>query len=148
MTDVRANYAIFQAHLFHENDNLNQRLFWYLFSQSLLFAAYSGTLNLPEKARSTIIAGQQEALIWVVPIMALLISCALYPMIIISVRHMHGLRRQFTAQAGSKIDDLPPIHGDPMLRNIGDVSYLTIPVVLTGAWLFLLIRFSSRATGA
>ena len=37
MSDPRANYSTFQAHLFHENDNLNQRLFWYLFSQSLLF---------------------------------------------------------------------------------------------------------------
>lgn len=111
MPDVRANYAIFQAHLFHENDNLNQRLFWYLFSQSLLFGGYSASLNGPEKPRSAVVADQQSLLLWLLPVTALLVSAFLYPMIVSSVRHMTGLRRQFEAQAGNAVSDLPPIHG-------------------------------------
>lgn len=146
MTDARANYAVFQAHLAHENDNLNQRLFWYLFSQSLLFGAYTATLNVAEKPRSPLLAEQQQFLVWVVPIVSLLISALLYPMIIISVRHMGGLRRQFETQsAGQDLSDLPPIHGAPTLRRVGDFGYLSIPLVLTGAWLVLLVRLILRS---
>lgn len=141
MPDARANYAVFQAHLFHENDNLNQRLFWYLFSQSLMFGAYSSTLNHPDSSSRAIVAGQQESLMWIIPITALLVSCALYPMIVSSVLHMSGLRRKFVAQAGQEIDDLPPIHGNPKLRKIADTGYLAIPLILTGAWLLLIVRF-------
>lgn len=141
MADARANYTVFQAHLSHENDNLNQRLFWYLFSQSLLFGAYTATLNVPEKPRNPLLGDQQALLVWVVPGVALLISALLYPMIVISVRHMSGLRRQFEAQAaGQDISDLPPIHGATALRRIGDFGYLTIPLVLVSAWIVLVMR--------
>lgn len=140
MPDARANYPIFQAHLSHENDNLNQRLFWYLFSQSLLFGAYSSALNMPEKARVEIFARLQETLVSVIPIMALAISAVIYPLIVISVRHMGGLRKQFEAQAGNDLADLPPLHGDPTLRRIGDVAYLAIPLVQALAWAFLIGR--------
>lgn len=143
IADARSNYAVFQAHLSHENDNLNQRLFWYLFSQSLLFGAYAATLNATEKPRSALLAGQQDFLVWVVPVVALLISALLYPMIIISIRHMSGMRRQFERQATDQdISDLPPIHGTTVLRRIGDFGYLTIPIVLAGAWLVLLARLA------
>lgn len=145
MPDPRANFAVFQAHLFHENDNLSQRLFWYLFSQSLLFGAYSGVLNAPEKAKSPLFASQQELIVLVLPVTALLISALLYPMIIVSVRHMSGLRKQFEAQIGpDRLADLPPIHGNPTLRRVGDFGYLGMPVILTGAWIVLLIGIISR----
>ncbi len=140
MTDARANYAVFQAHLSHENDNLNQRLFWYLFSQSLLFGAYAASLNGSSTPRSALVGQQQELLVWLLPVTSLLLSCLLYPMIVISVCHMSGLRKQFEAQAGHEIADLPPIHGQPALRRIGEFAYLTIPLVLTAAWLVMLGR--------
>lgn len=63
MPDCRASYPLFQAHLSHENDNLNQHLFWYVFSQSLLLGAYSSSLNAGDKARSFAIAQQQERIV-------------------------------------------------------------------------------------
>lgn len=140
MSDSRANYAIFQAHLSHENDNLNQRLFWYVFSQSLLLGAYGAALNVPEKPRNADFAEQQELLVWLIPSTALVLSGLLYLMIIVSIRHMSGLRKQFEAQANDTVADLPPLHGDPTLRRIGDLAYLTIPLVLTALWLGLLSR--------
>ena len=140
MPDRRANYPIFQASLSHENDNLNQRLFWYLFSQSLLLGAYCSIVNAPEKARDALFGHQQDLLVYLIPVSSLLTSLILYPMIVISVRHMSSLRCQFEAQPGDKLADLPPIHGDPLLRRIGDGAYLTIPLVMTGTWLVLLGR--------
>ena len=145
MADARANYPAFQAHLSHENDNLNQRLFWYLFSQSLLFGAYTAALNVPEKPRSPVLGDQLATVTWIIPTVALLISTLLYPMIIISIRHMGVLRRQFEAQAeGQDVSDLPPIQGGTSLRQIGDFGYLSIPLVLAGAWLVLLVRLVVR----
>lgn len=140
MPDARANYAVFQAHLSHENDNLNQRLFWFLFSQSLLFSAFSASLNGPGTARNPAVAEVQDLLVWVIPITAVLLACALYPMIIISLRHMTGLRRQFEPQLDEDCLGLPPIHGEPSLRRIGDWSYAAMPLILIGAWLVLLAR--------
>ena len=140
MSDSRTNYPLFQAHLFHENDNLNQRLFWYLFSQSLLLGAYSGLLNASEKPRSLLFAAQQETLAWIVPITALAISCTIYPMIVISVCHMKNLRKQFEAQLSEDLSDLPPIHGTPRLRQLGDAAYLTLPIIITFAWIVLIGR--------
>lgn len=143
MADARANYDSFHAHLSHENDNLNQRLFWYLFSQSLLFGAYSATLNATEKPRNAFLADQQAFLVWVVPIVAILVSSLLYPLIVISIQHMNGLRRQYEGQVvGDEVADLPPIHGEPRLRSIGNFAYLTIPLVLGGAWIVILIRLA------
>jgi hypothetical protein len=141
MSDCRANYPIFQAHLFHENDNLNQRLFWYVFSQSLLFGAYGAALNVAGKPLPAQYAELQETLVWLLPATSLLMALALYPMILISVNHMSGLRKQFEAQiVGAELADLPPIHGNPTLRKIADLAYLTIPLILTGAWLVLISR--------
>lgn len=144
MPDRRTNYPVFQAHLSHENDNLNQRLFWYLFSQSLLFGAYAAALNSPEKARSPIVAELQHVIVPLVPATALLVSLLLYPMIVISVLHMSALRRQFEALPGD-VSDLPPIHGHATLRRIGDFGYLSIPLVLTGAWVLLLATLVLRS---
>ena len=91
------------------------------------------------------VADQQTLLLWLLPVTALLVSAFLYPMIISSVRHMSGLRKQFEAQAGSAVPDLPPIHGQPALRRIADLGYLTIPLVLSGAWLVLLLRLVFRS---
>lgn len=140
MYDKRANYPVFQAYLSHENDNLNQRLFWYLFSQSLLLGAYSGVLNAPEKAHNALFGRQQDLLFWIIPVTSLLISLVLYPMILISLRQMSGLRKQFEAQPGEDLSDLPSIHGDPTLRRIGDLAYQTMPLIMTAAWLVLLAR--------
>lgn len=140
MTDLRALYPVFQAHLSHENDNLNQRLFWFLFSQSLLFGAYSSALNMPEKARSDLVAHLQDALVWLIPTVALALSAIIYPLIVISVRHMTGLRKQFEDQGGASLDDLPPLHGDATLRKLGDAAYLTLPLAQAAAWLYLLGR--------
>lgn len=146
MPDCRANYPLFQAHLSHENDNLNQRLFWYVFSQSLLLGAYSSALNAGEKLRSVVVGQQQDLLVWLMPGTALLLSLVLYPMIIISVAHMAGLRKQFESQAvGCDISDLPPIHGNALLRRIGDAAYLTIPLVLIATWLILVVARARSA---
>lgn len=146
MPDCRVSYPLFQAHLSHENDNLNQRLFWYVFSQSLLLGAYSSSLNAGEKARSVAIAQQQDLLVWLLPTTALLLSLVLYPMIVVSVCHMAGLRKHFEQlAAGCDISDLPPIHGHATLRRIGDVAYLTVPLVLTGTWLFLVVQYARAA---
>ena len=142
MSDSRTNYPIFQAQLSHENDNLNQRLFWYLFSQSLLLGAYAGILNAPEKPHNPSFAAQQDLLVWVVPITALTISFALYPMIVISVQHMGNLRRQFEAQMSDDLSDLPPIHGSRTLRRVGDAAYLVMPVIITLAWVVLVGRLA------
>ena len=142
MPDARENYPIFQSQLSHENDNLNQRLFWFLFSQSLLLGAYSGVLNAPETPRNPAFGAQVDVLVWLLPSVALALSAALYPMIVISLLHMRNLRRQFERQIDGDLDDMPPIHGTSALRNLGDVAYLAMPVILGAGWAVLLGRMA------
>lgn len=130
MPDIPPHYPVFQGQLSHENDNLNQRLFWYVFAQSFLFGAYAAIVNAPQAAKSPLFARQQDLLLWLLPVTALVISVLIYPSILISLRYMSELRRKFETLIGPEADDLPPIHGNPALRWMADSVYRLLPPAL------------------
>ncbi len=138
MADARESYPIYQGQLSHEHDNLNQRTFWYVFSQAFLFGAYASVVNAPQVAKSAMFARQQDLLVWVMPITAILISGLIYPLILISVRYMRELSLKFERIAGGDLDDLPPIHGNPTLRHVGDLVHQSLPAILIAIWVLIL----------
>ena len=145
MASGRECYPIYQGQLSHENDNLNQRTFWYVFSQSFLFGAYASVVNAPQAAKNPLFGKQQDVLLWVIPITAILLSGLIYPLILISVRYMRELSRKFEAIAGPDIDELPPIHGNPSLRRAGDLVHQALPAVLILIWVGII---ASQIRGA
>ena len=138
--DEEKFYNMYKTELQNENNTLNQRVIWNIFAQAGLFGAYASILNAPKDGKNMFFTGQQDALVWILPIMAFLIALFTLPVIGASMLYMQRLRKTFTEKMGDSPIGLPPIMGQPKshaLTTLADFSPLIIPVVIVLAWAVL-----------
>jgi hypothetical protein len=137
-------YRIVRSQLEHEIQMLNQRVLWFVFSQSFLFTAYATVLNAPEKPGLAVAARLQALLIWVFPVSALIVGFITYLGVMTSLLTMKDLRRSYESFQGAESRNrehfFPPIQGREGVRRLTTLSAVGMPLVFILTWGVVLLR--------
>lgn len=135
------HYKIIRAQIEHEDNLINQRLSWFVTSQSFLFTAYALLLNAPVQVRLPEISRQQNLLFLIIPLVAICTGLLIYTTIAAAMLAMHHLRvpvREHASRVGSH--DLPPVEGYRQTHALGHAAPLLMPLVFIVVWCILLAR--------
>lgn len=137
-------YRMVRSQFEHEEQILNQRVIWFVFTQSFLYTGYAIALNAPEKSGIRFGIEMQQALVWVLPIVAFASGIAAFLAVIGSLMTRRDLRRYFDTFQGRPSDGrethYPPLQGSMLTHRLGVASAMCLPLVFIFTWLVLLIR--------
>ncbi|HEY9667321.1 MAG TPA: hypothetical protein V6C91_10985 [Coleofasciculaceae cyanobacterium] len=134
-------YRIIRERIDYEENLLNQRVIWLIFSQSFLVSAYAIMLNSPPEPKSPMYGELQSSLIWLLPILSLILSIIVYLSVISALYHITQLRKSFeTYPKDETIDHFPAMNDTSFIRWLGALPPILVPLLFIGAWAFLLIK--------
>jgi hypothetical protein len=134
-------YRLIRERLDYQENLMNQRVNWLVFSQSFLFIAYTTLLNSPPEPKSPIYGELQSFLVLLIPALSLISSILIYMSVFGSLFYMSNLRRTFESYPEDEtIKYFPPIQSTTLIRRIGELPPLLLPLLLIGTWVFLLIK--------
>ncbi len=137
-------YALMRGHITQTHDLINQRTIWLSISQSFFYGGYGGIANAPKEAKNAVFSGQQDLLLWLLPLAAIVACAAVYTGLIGRVIHLLGLRKQFELYVGDTdaLADYPSIDAPPLVRTMEKIAYLMLPAVFMAGWIFILAKQS------
>lgn len=134
-------YRIIRERIDYEENLLNQRVIWLIFSQSFLVSAYAIMLNSPPEPKSPMYGELQSSLIWLLPILSLILSIIVYMSVISALYHIAELRKSFESYPKDEtIDRFPAMEETSFIRRLGALPPIVVPLLFIGAWAFLLIK--------
>ncbi len=135
-------YHLLRDHITKNHDLINQRTIWLSISQSFFFGGYGTITNAPKDAKGPVFALQQDVLLWLLPVAALIACMAVYVGLIARVVHLSALRRQFEDYVGDNPDvaDYPTIDAPKFVRIMEKAAYLALPAIFMMAWIWILVR--------
>jgi hypothetical protein len=134
-------YAIIRGQIEHEDDLMNTRLNWFITSQAFLFTAYAITAGNIQQAGTTTSHERLDALLYLIPLMAVAISAVICFGIVAGVLAMRTLRQQYHKYFDeSAAGDLPPVQGYRTTQVLGISVPLVLPVLFLLVWAFLLLK--------
>lgn len=137
-------YGIVRRQFEHEDQILNQRVIWFVFSQSFLFTGYAIGINAPDRIGIPWAFVMQASLCWILPIAAFVSGLVAYVAVVASLLAMRDLRRLYDAFKGRPSSGrelhYPPIEGAPLTRRLTSASALGLPLVFILTWAVLLLR--------
>ncbi len=135
------HYRIVRSQIEHEDNVINQRLNWFLASQSFLFTANAMVLNAPATPLFPQFSDTVRLLTLLVPIVAFC-SCLMIHITMIAgvlaLRNLHEVVGQ--PPDVQEIGPLPPIHGSAVTRTLGLVGPLLLPFLFLIVWMLLFVR--------
>jgi hypothetical protein len=135
------HYKIIRSQIEHEDNLINQRLSWFVASQSFFFSAYAILLNAPVEARQPEFAEQQSILFLMIPIVAICTSVLIYTTITAAMIAMYNLRKNLDKHAITQLrGDLPPVEGYRQTLILGQAAPVLMPLVFLIVWAYLLAR--------
>jgi hypothetical protein len=132
-------YQIVRSQIEHEDNLINQRLSWFVASQSFLFSAYAILLSAASQGRLQRFVTQQEILFFLIPLVAIGVSILIYITVIAAMLAMANLRRLLK----NHLDDtalLPPVQGHRQTFLLGQATPILIPFLFMISWIVLLIK--------
>src|ERR671932_1705181 len=88
-------YHIIRERIDYEENLLNQRVIWLIFSQSFLVSAYAIMLNSPPEPKTPMYGELQSCLIWLLPSLSLILSIIVYLRVISTLYQIAQLRESF-----------------------------------------------------
>jgi len=122
-----------------QEDNLIvNRLSWLVASQSFLFTGYAIVLNGPVLTRNEVFTARQDALLRIIPIMALACCVLIYLGVIAGIHVMAVLHRDMKEKHYTPSGLMPPIQGTPLTLALGRAAPLGLPPIFAIAWIALL----------
>jgi hypothetical protein len=134
-------YRIIRERIDYEENLLNQRVIWLIFSQSFLVSAYAIMLNSPPEPKSPLYGELQSSLMWLLPILSLILSIIVYMSVISALYHISELRKSFeTYPKDDTIEHFPAMNDTSFIRRLGALPPIVVPLLFIGAWVFLLIK--------
>jgi hypothetical protein len=130
----------------HEDQQVNLRVIWQLIAQAFFFSAYTALLAITGQPKNHMFDGQQSLLLWLIPVIGLL--AGLFTSIGIfsslgNIEHLRGLYEGYSHDGKPEDESarlFPPIQGPERFRKLGKISPIGLPVLLTVAWIIILIR--------
>jgi len=134
-------YRIIRERIDYEENLLNQRVIWLIFSQSFLVSAYAIMLNSPPEPKSPMYGDLQSCLVWLLPSLALILSIIIYISVISALYHIAELRESFeTYPKDDTIEHFPAMNDTSFIRRLGGLPPILVPLLFIAAWAFLLIK--------
>lgn len=134
-------YSIIRERIDYEENLLNQRVIWLIFSQSFLVSAYAIMLNSPPEPKTPMYGDLQSSLIWLLPSLALLVSIIVYMSVISALYHIAELGKSFeTYPKDDTIERFPAMNDTSFIRRLGGLPPILVPLLFIGTWVFLLIK--------
>lgn len=134
-------YRIIRERIDYEENLLNQRVIWLIFSQSFLVSAYAIMLNSPPEPKSPMYGDLQSSLIWLLPSLALLVSIIVYMSVISALYHIAELGKSFESYPkDDTIERFPAMNDTSFIRRLGGLPPILVPLLFIGTWIFLLIK--------
>jgi hypothetical protein len=113
-------YRIIRERIDYEENLLNQRVIWLIFSQSFLVSAYVIMLNSPPEPKSPMYGDLQSCLIWLLPSLSLILSIIVYLSVISALYHIAELRESFeTYPKDDTIERFPAMNDTSFIRRLG-----------------------------
>jgi hypothetical protein len=139
-------YDRLRAQIQHEDELINIRVVWQLLAQSFFFSTYAALLNAPKEAKSAVFAQQQELLLWVVPIVALLAGIIASVSIFTSIYTIEYLGQSYQSYSllpgredrSAKL--FPNIQGPKAVRAWARIAPVGLPLLFILTWLLILTR--------
>ena len=134
-------YRIIRERIDYEENLLNQRVIWLIFSQSFLVSAYAIMLNSPPEPTTPMYGELQSCLIWLLPSLSLILSIIVYLSVISALYQIAQLRESFeTYPKDDTIERFPAMNDTSFIRRLGGLPPILVPLLFIGAWAFLLIK--------
>ena len=133
-------YRIVRGQIEHEDNLVNQRLSWFIASQSFLFTAFAILLNSPGILGSA--AMDIRALVLrMIPLLAVCVALIIYLTIFAAMYATARLRRLMESYCGKEtIDLLPQVQGYRQSIVLGQGGQLLLPLAFLIAWVILALR--------
>jgi hypothetical protein len=137
----KADYFHLMWQQIQNEDNLvNQRLIWMVFSQSFLFSAFATIMNAPEKPKNIIFSHLQDGLVWLLPCIAIIAGGLVYLSILTSLANIKHLRQAYEAYPEDQsIQAFPPIQSTPIVRWFAAFPPTLLPLVFILTWLLIFV---------
>jgi hypothetical protein len=125
-------YRLIRERIDYEENLLNQRVIWLIFSQSFLVSAYAIMLNSPPEPKSPMYGDLQSCLVWLLPSLALILSIIIYISVISALYHIAELRESFdTYPKDDTIEHFPAMNDTSFIRPLGGCLLLGCPYSLS-----------------
>jgi hypothetical protein len=138
-------YRLIRSQIEHEDNLVNQRVIWQIISQAFIFGAYATVLGVPKEPKNPFFEGQQQLLVWLLPVIGLSASLLTSAGIRSSVKTISHLAKLYAQYSESKVRDVstklyPDIEGPQHVRKLAQLAPTWIPVVFSFAWCVILLR--------
>jgi hypothetical protein len=134
-------YQLIRGRIENENELINQRLIWMVFSQSFMFSAFVMLANAPEKAKNPVMSSQQDLLMWIIPGIALFSSGLIYVGLIASMVSAKGFRHLYDEYpTDDTVSFHPPLQNVHWIRWFSVLPPIILPVLFMGTWLFIMLN--------
>jgi hypothetical protein len=138
-------YDRIRSQIEHEDELINLRVVWQLLAQSFFFSTYAALLNAQKEAKNVLFSEEQQVLLWLMPIAALLAGVLTSASIFTSLANIVSLRHRYESYAKDQPEDqssklFPPIQGEERLRKLANIAPIGLPLLFIVAWFIILIR--------
>jgi hypothetical protein len=138
-------YAIIRHQIEHEDNLMGQRITWFVTSQSFLLSAYAILLNGIQLSSKINMKDPREALLVILPIIAIITSLIILPAIYGAMLAMRRLRDIFHKSHGDASQyGLPPLHGARLTQILGHLAPAMLPLLFFCVWLFVILGLTHR----
>jgi hypothetical protein len=131
-------YKVVRAQIEHLDNTLSQRIVWLILSQSFFVSGYSAAvMGNPTNPAYIHIQGILLVLFPVVSLVLILFSS--FDMIC-GLVYMRKLENYFTKEKAARQFEIgyPPVNGFKMLNGLKNLSTITVPLMLTAFWIYIL----------
>jgi hypothetical protein len=138
-------YDRIRAQIEHEDELVNLRVVWQLLAQSFFFSTYASLLTVKAEAKNLLYAHEQDVLLWLVPIAALLAGVLTSLSVFTSLANVNHLRHLYESYAASRNEDqtaklFPPIQAREPVRKLAQLTPIGLPLLFIAAWAIVFIR--------
>ena len=140
---IRADYyKLVRGQIEHVQNMVNQRVIWLVISQSFFYGGYAGVVNAPKEAKNAIFGGQQDVLLWLLPVAAIAACISVYVGLVATLSYLPSLRKKFERfeHDDDTDNDFPPIDATKFVRIMEQISSILLPLVFIAAWVFILVK--------
>ena len=132
-------YQLYRQHIVDNHNILNQRTIWLAISQSFFFGGYATIVNAPKESKNSILSNQQDLLLWLIPIAALLGCICIFFGIIARSIHIQTLYKKFYSY-GEMDDNYPSIDVSITVKRMEIFAVWVLPLVFIATWIFILVN--------
>jgi hypothetical protein len=145
-------YDRIRTQIEHEDELVNLRVVWQLLAQSFFFSTYASLLTATGQPKNEQYGQQQDLLLWVIPVAALLAGVFTSLSVFTSLANVNHLRRLYEEYSASRTHDptsrlFPPIQAPEAIRKLSQLSPIGLPLLFIAAWTVVFIRLLLAIVG-